>query len=166
MDVRLNLALVFTVSVLPDVDVLFFSFVIFLPFFAKYRRKTIPYFVAFLSHFLIGDIYYEGIQLFWPFSSDWICLSNFSNRSGVSVVLELALFVMSIIVMLSNKDFQKLLFDTKNRIYWLVPLGAVLGPIFIGTIKPDYILPRILVIPSLFYILIFSSSIIGLKNKN
>lgn len=165
-------------SVIPDVDVfftflghrgpthsLFFSFIVFLPFFVMYRKKTIPYYIAFLSHFLLGDIYFQGIQLFWPFSTDGVYVSNLSNRGGFSVVLELALFVITIVVMLFNNDFQKLLFDTKNRIYWLVPFVAVLGPLAIGTFNPEYTLPHLLVIPSLFYIVIFCTSLIGSKYK-
>ncbi len=178
VDIRLNLGLLFTISVIPDVDVffrflghrgpthsLFFSLIVSLPFFVWYRKKTIPYFVAFLSHFLLGDIYFQGIQLFWPFSTDGVYVSNLSNRGGVSVVLELALFVITIVVMLLNKDFQKLLFDTKNRIYWLIPFVAVLGPLAIGTFNPEYSLPYLLVIPSLFYSVIFCTSLIGKKPK-
>ena len=180
MGTRLNLALVFTVSVIPDIDLLlvhfldhrgpthslFFSFILFLPFLVAYKKKTIPYFVAFLSHSLIGDILFTGIQLFWPFLTNWIYLSNLSIRSGISIVLELLIFVICTIIMLSNKDFQKLLLSNKSKIYWLIPFVAVLVPLFIGLINPAYYLPRLLVIPSLFYIVIFSYSTLGLKKQN
>ena len=103
---RLNLALLFTVSVLADFDLLlvnfvshrgpthslFFSLLVFLPFFVLYKKKSIPYFVVFLSHSLIGDIYLSGVQLFWPFSADWFFISNLWNRGLISVGLELSLF--------------------------------------------------------------------------
>jgi membrane-bound metal-dependent hydrolase YbcI (DUF457 family) len=179
VNIRLNLALLFTASVIPDIDLflisfldhrgpthsLFFSFVVLLPFFLRYKKKAIPYFVALLSHSLIGDIYFSGIQLFWPFSSGWIHLLNFTTRSGISVILELTLFVVGIVVMLLNKDFQNLLLSREKRIYWLIPLGVVLVPLFVGSINPDYYLPRLLVIPSLFYIVVFSFSIINVKYK-
>ena len=79
--------------------------------------------------------------------------------------LELVLFVVCTVVMVVNKDFQKLLFSKTNRGFWLVPLGIVLGPLLIGTIYPYYNLPLLLVVPSLFYLAIFSYSIIGLGHK-
>lgn len=179
MGTRLNLALLFTVSVLPDFDFLLFTFfkhrepshsllfslLVCLPFLVVYKKKAFPYFVALLSHSLLGDIFSGGIQLFWPFSTDWISISNLYVRGVFSVGLELVLFVVCTVVMVVNKDFQRLLFSKTNRGYWLVPLGIVLGPLLIGTIYPYYNLPLLLVVPSLFYLAIFSYSIIGLGHK-
>jgi membrane-bound metal-dependent hydrolase YbcI (DUF457 family) len=178
---RLNLALIFTVSILPDFDLLlssflvhrgpthslFFSLLVLFPFFIVYRKKTIPYFVALLSHLLIGDIYsnINGIQLFWPFSNDWVSVLTLSNRSVLSVGFELVLFIISTIVMVLNKDFKKMLSRNISRVYWLVPLGSVLGPLLIGGFDPQYYLPFLLVFPSIFYLAFFSFSIIGLKPK-
>jgi len=139
------MALIFTVSVLPDIDLLlpnflahrgpthslFFFLVVFLPIFAVYRKKAIPYFFVILSHSLIGDIYsnMEGTQLFWPFSTDWFAIAEISNKSLFSVGFELALFVVSSLIMVVTKDFPKFLFSKTSRIYWLVPFGFVLGPL-------------------------------------
>ena len=171
---RLNLGLLFTVSIFPDVDLLlvnffnhrgpthslFFSVIGFLPFFVIYKKKTIPYFVAFLSHSLIGDIYSTGVQLFWPVSTDWISISNLLASSSITIGLEISLFVVSTVIMVFNKDFQKILFNQTNWVYWIIPLGAVFGSFFIGIINTYYDLPFLLVIPSLFYVTLFSYSII------
>ena len=115
---RLNFPLLFVVSILSDVDLLFvnflihrgpthslvFSLLVFLPFFMFYRKKTVPYFIAFLSHSLIGDIYSRGIQLFWPFSTDWFFITNLSNRGLVGVGLELSLFVVCNVVIFRLGD--------------------------------------------------------------
>ena len=69
------------------------------------------------------------------------------------------------ITVLLNKNFEKLLSSNKNRIYWLIPFVVILGSLFFGLINPVYNLPRLLVIPSLFYIAIFSYSILGLKKE-
>lgn len=180
VDTKLNLALIFTLSVLPDFDLLFpnllvhrgathslfFSLLIFLPFFLIYRKKAFPYFIVLLSHPLIGDIYsnVDGIQLLWPFSTDWLAISRISNISALSVGFELALFFVSSIIMVYNNEFQKSFFDN-SRIYWLIPLGSVLGPLLIGSINSLYYLPFLLVIPSLFYLAIFSIPVLGLNNK-
>jgi len=179
MGTRLNLALLFTVSVLPDFDLLMFPFtkhrgplhsllfslLVCLPFLVVYLKKAFPYFVALLSHSLIGDIFSGGSQLFWPFSTEWIFISNFYVRGVISVSMELVIFVVCTFVMVVNKDFQGLLFSETKRGHWLIPLGMVLGPLVTGTINPDYNLPLLLVVPSLFYIAIFSYLIIGLGQK-
>ena len=178
MDIKLNLALLFTVSVLPDFDLVLFRFiehrgplhslsfslVVCLPFFVVYRKKAIPYFVALLSHSLIGDIFSGGVQLFWPFSTDQIFISDLLVRGNVNVGLELAIFVVSTVVMVVNKDFQRI-FSKTRWVYWLLPFGAVMGPLFLTLGHYNY-LPLLLVAPSLFYIALFSYSIISSNYKN
>ena len=177
MGSELNLGLLFTVSVLPDLDLLLFWFVehrgpthslmfvllVSLPFFVVYRKNAIPYFVALLSHSLVGDIYSNGVQLFWPFSPDWIFVSTLSNRTAISVSLELVIFIVCSGVMVVNKDFQKVLFSKTRRIFWVVPFGAVLGTFFLNTFVYFDELPILLVVPNLFYIALFGFAMIGLK---
>jgi membrane-bound metal-dependent hydrolase YbcI (DUF457 family) len=176
---QLDLALLFTISVLPDFDFLLFTVVkhrepshsllflllVCLPFFVVYRKKVLPYFVALLSHSLLGDMFAGGTQLFWPFSTDTISISHLYQRGTIIVSLELGLFVASAVVMTVNGDFQRLLFIESNRGYSLLAFGMVLGPLLIGTIHPYQNLPLLLVVPSLFYLAIFSYSIIGLGHK-
>jgi len=178
MDIKLNLALLFMVSVLPDFDLvlfrfiehrgplhsLLFSLVICLPFFVVYRKKAIPYVVALLAHSLVGDIFTGGIQLFWPFSTDWIYISNFSNTGIVSVGMELVIFVVSTVVMVVNKDFQRLLFNKTSWIYWLFPFGAVTGSLLLTFGQYNHV-TLLLVAPSLFYIALFFYSMICSNNK-
>jgi membrane-bound metal-dependent hydrolase YbcI (DUF457 family) len=179
LDTRLNLALLFTVSVLPDFDLLFFMFlkhrgpthsllfitVLCLPFLLVYKKKALPYFVGMLSHSLIGDIFSGGIQLFWPLSNNWVYVSNLGGRDTISVAMELSLFVVSTAVMLLNKDFQKYFFQTKTkRFYWLIPLGSVVGPLVLNNGHYGY-LPTLLAIPSLFYMALFFWAMFGLKLK-
>ena len=168
---QINLPLVLTVSVLPDLDILFsdfvvhrglthsffFSLIVFLPFFIIYHKRAIPYFFVLLSHSMIGDIYgpYNGVQLFWPFSTDWVTLVNISNRSLLSISLELGLFIFSIFVMFLNKDFQKYFFDSSKLIYWFVPLGSVLVPLLLIGKDIHFNVPFLLVFPSLIYIVLF-----------
>ena len=176
---KINLALIFTVSVLPDLDILFpnylthrgpthsllFSLLVFAPFFVIYRKKAFPYFFALISHSLIGDIYgpIRGIQLFWPFSTNWITFANISNLSLINISFELSLFTLSTLIIFLTKDFQKSFFHNSNRIYWLIPFGSILGPLLFGVKNTPYNLPLLLVIPSLFYLAIFSLPIMGIK---
>ena len=176
---KINLALIFTVSVLPDVDILLsnylthrgpthsllFSLLVFAPFFVIYRKKASPYFIVLLSHTLIGDIYgpIRGIQLFWPFSTEWITIAFISNLSLLSIGFELTLFTLSTFIIFLNRDFQKSFFQNSNRIYWLIPFGSVVGPLLFGVKNTPYNLPLLLVIPSLFYLAIFSIPMIRIK---
>ena len=176
-----NLALLFTFSVLPDADLLlykylehrgpthslFFSLLIFLPIFVVYRKKAIPYFVALLSHSFIGDIYSHiaGVQLFWPLSTNWFSIADVSNLSFLSIGFELSLFAISTTIMLLNKEFQRKIFQETQIIYWLVPFGSVLGPIIIAETTSAIYFPPLLILPSIFYLIVFSMSIIGLKRR-
>ena len=135
-----------------------------LPFILIYKKKAIPYFLALLSHSIIGDIYgYNGTQLFCPINTDWIYISNINNTS--SALVELFLFIFMMIIMLYNKDLEKILFNKNQRITWLIPLGAILGPILINTSNYNLFFPNLLLIPSLIYIFIFSYAIVGIKNS-
>jgi membrane-bound metal-dependent hydrolase YbcI (DUF457 family) len=179
LDTRLNLALLFTASVLPDFDLLFFMFLkhrgpthslvfivlLCLPFLIVYKKKAVPYFVALLSHSLIGDIFSGGIQMFWPFSNNWVYVSNLDGKDTLSVAMELALFLAATAVMLVNKDFKKYFFQTKTKwFYWLIPLGSVVGPLLLNRGHYGF-LPFLLVPPSLFYIALFLWAMFGLKLK-
>jgi hypothetical protein len=137
---------------------------VFLPFILIYKKKAIPYFLTLLSHSIIGDIYgYNGTQLFWPINSDWIYISNINNTS--SALVELFLFIFMMIIMLYNEDLEKILFNNNQRISWLIPLGAVLGPILINTSNYNIFFPNLLLVPSLIYMFIFSYAIVGKKNS-
>ena len=176
---KINLALIFTVSVLPDLDILLsnylthrgpthsllFSLLAFTLFFMIYRKKAIPYFVVLISHLLIGDIYgpTRGVQLFWPFSAEWITIAFISNLSLLSIGFELTLFTLAIVIVFVNKDFKKSFFHNSKRIHWLIPFGTVSGSLLIGVLNTTYNLPLVLLIPSLIYLAIFSLPIIGIK---
>jgi len=174
--VEVNLGLLLTASVFPDLDLVFsryivhrgpshsllFALIVFLPLFVKFKRKTIPYFVAFLSHSLIGDIFSGGVQLFWPFSKDLFYLLNFSVTNNLSIILELALFVIAVTFMVISNDLKKTLLGKTRWVYFVIPTGAILGPLLL-TIRTYSNLPSLLIIPSLFCLgLFFFASLFSL----
>jgi len=176
LDINLNLGLLFSISVLPDIDLLLFSFVnhrgplhsiifsliVCLPFFITYQQKVFPYFFALLSHSLIGDIFSGGLQLFWPFSTNWVYVLDFPVRGSISVAMEFIIFIVTIFIIIVSKDYQKLLFDRTRRCYWFIPFGAVLIPL-LSTFGNYANLPFLLVVPSFFYLVLFSYLLIGSK---
>lgn len=178
LKIQLNWGLLFTVSVLPDFDLLFSSFmqhrgathslmfflIVSIPFFVIYGKKAVPYSIALLSHSLIGDIFSGGIQFFWPFSREWVSISNFSTVDNFNIGLELSFFVICIVVMISSKDFQKIFSNKTKRIYWIIPTGTILGSLVVYT-RSYASLPFLLVIPSLFFLVIFIYRLTATKNK-
>ena len=107
--VEYNLPLVFILSVLPDIDIIFHRFIVhrgpthsiivmtlaFIPFYLIYRKGS-PYYVALLSHSLIGDYFTSyGIQLFWPITKNWFrAPSQFLLTGRLLIITELALFLL------------------------------------------------------------------------
>jgi membrane-bound metal-dependent hydrolase YbcI (DUF457 family) len=177
--VKINIPLLLAASVLPDVDLLLrflmhrgptHSFiaitVLMIPFFIAYRKKAIPYYAALLSHIFIGDFFTGGIELLWPLSQGWFETLNITTTSLSNIAIELALFALTLLVMYKLGDFQTLLrFNSKG---WalIIPLGSILGPLLSIGQGQENALPILLGIPSLFYLVLFSYSlIVWLKGK-
>jgi len=170
--VKINLPLLLAASVLPDVDLLLrflthrgptHSFititVLMIPFFVVYRKKAIPYYAAILSHILIGDFFTGGIQLFWPLSSNVFGALNFSVISMAIAVTELVLFLVTVPFMYKLGDLKTLLKPNDYSWALVIPLGAILGPLVSLGRGQESALPALLVIPSLFYIGLFTFSL-------
>ena len=138
-----------------------------IPFFAVYRKQAIPYYAALLSHILIGDFFTGGIELLWPVSQNWFgTLTPIVNSLPVEIT-ELTLFAVTLPIMYKLKDLQSL-FKAHNKNWVLIiPLGAVLGPLFSLGRGGEGAVSSLLVIPSLFYVFLFAYSIfIDLRAKS
>ena len=172
LEVQLNMPLLLTASVIPDFDLLLrflvhrgpthsliTIIVLTVPFLLYYRKTAVLYSVALASHSLIGDFFTGGTQLFWPLSTEWYGALNIDVNSFSNALLELVLFVVSIAVMFKTGDLPKIVKD-KYIIALLLPFGAVLGPLLSAGRGPEYSLPLLLVIPSLFYLAIFAYSML------
>lgn len=170
-EVKLNLPLLFAASVLPDVDLLLrflmhrgptHSFititVLMIPFFIVYRKQAIPYYAALLSHILIGDFFTGGVELFWPLSQGWFGALNIDVTGLTNVIAELVLFFLTLPIMYKLGDLQTLLKPHNKNWALIIPLGAVLGPLLAVGRGQEYVLPTLLVVPSLFYIGLFAYS--------
>ncbi len=171
--VKANLPLLLAASVLPDVDLLLrflmhrgptHSFitltVLMIPFFVVYRKQAIPYYVALLSHILIGDFFTGGVELFWPLSQGSFGALNIDVTSLTNVVVELGLFFLTLPVMYKLGDLQTLLKPHNKNWALIIPLGAVLGPLLTVGRGQEYALPLLLAVPSLFYVGLFAYSLL------
>jgi membrane-bound metal-dependent hydrolase YbcI (DUF457 family) len=171
--VKANLPLLLTASILPDIDLilgflhhrgpthsLITITMLMLPFFLVYRKAAVPYFAALLSHSLIGDFFTGGVELFWPLSANWYGALNIEVTSFTNVSIELILFIISLALMLRSGDLQTLLRSHNRKMVLFVAFGAVLGPMLQIGRGSEHALPTLLIIPSLFYLVVFSYSMI------
>lgn len=184
LKVNLIVPAIFVLSIIPDIDILFGSefhrgpthstivaLIVFIPFFIIYRKQAIPYFLALLSHGLIGDLLIGGnLQLLWPITSKEFYLSpwlpTITINSRTNIALETTLFVIATIVMVKTKDSQIFFSKKKSNLLLLIPIATVLLPTLIAY---PLIVPILLAPPHLFYLILFTiaffAAILGFINK-
>jgi membrane-bound metal-dependent hydrolase YbcI (DUF457 family) len=166
-------------SVLPDMDLLFRFImhrgpthslisitILLIPFFVVYRKQAIPYYAAVLSHVFIGDFFTGGVELFWPLSDNLFGALNIATTGLTNVGLEITLFLLTLPIMYKLGDLKTLFKPHNKNLALIIPLGAVIGPLFsVGRGQEDS-LPAFLVVPSLFYFGLFAYSMfIELRNR-
>ncbi len=176
LKININIPTTLVLSIIPDIDVLLagglyhrgpthsaiLALILFIPFFAAYRKKAIPYFLALLSHGAIGDLIVGGkIQLFWPISQNYITLPPPIPRipitSPTNVALELTLFAIATVVMYKAKDFHSFFQNHKSNLLLVIPIATVLLPTFIAY---PILVPTALIPPHVFYLFLFSASVL------
>lgn len=113
-----NLPAVLIASVLPDIDIIFYRYIVhrgpthsiitmtlaFIPVYL-YFHKGIPYYVSLLSHSLIGDYFTAyGTQLFWPVTNNWYRAPSQLIINGRELIItESALFILMLIHLIYTK---------------------------------------------------------------
>ena len=169
LKVNISLPLLFLASVFPDIDILVPGLphrgplhsivllcILFIPIFLLYKKRAVPYFVALILHPLIGDYLTGGVQLLWPVS-----MSMYGVGSGLeslsNIVIEWVLFVVSVTFMFKTKDVFSLFNHNPLNMILSIPLIAVLLP---TVISYPLSIPLVLLIPHLFYFILFSFSIL------
>jgi hypothetical protein len=175
LKVSLNIPAILVLSIIPDMDILLgldefhrgpthsavVALLIFIPFFVVYRKKAVPYFLALLSHGLIGDLVIGGnVQLFWPITTDQISLTPLLPKiaiySLVNIAFELSLFTVATIVMFKTKDSQSFFRGKKSNLLLAIPIFTVLLPTVLAY---PLGVPVLLVPPHVFYLALFTVAI-------
>ena len=175
LKVNINIPTALLLSIIPDIDILagegfhrgpthsiIVATLIFIPLLYIYRKQAVPYFLALISHSLIGDLLIGGkIQLLWPIYNKPICLPppipTISITSTTNVILELILFTAATVLMLKTKDLQNLLQPHKTNLLLAIPVATVLLPTILGyPLK----VATALIPPHIFYLIIFTASIL------
>jgi len=174
LKVNFNIPLILVLSLIPDADILLngvielhrgpthsliVALIIFIPFFAIYRRKAIPYFLALVSHAVIADFLIGGnLMLFWPLTSqlfglnDCICISSFVN-----ITLEWTLFTVSTLIMFKTGDLSFFFQNHKSNLLLAIPIGTVLLP---TCVSYPLQVPLLMIPPHAFYLVLFSIAVL------
>ena len=171
---KLNVALVLTLSILPDSDLLLrgiFPFIqhrgathsvlsaliVFAPFFIIYRKQAIPYFIALVQHGLVGDYIAGGrVQLLWPLSNMYFGTS-LSIRSVPNQAIEWTMFLVATILFIKMKDYKEFFKPQTSNLILLIPTLTVLLPTLLST---PIEVPAMLIPPHVFYLVMFAAAII------
>jgi len=96
--------------------------------------------------------------LFWPLSNSWFGVLNIDVTSLPNVLSELALFFLTLPIIYKLGDLKTLLKPHNNNWALIIPLGAVLGSLLTVGRGQEAVLPLLLVVPSLFYVVLFGYS--------
>jgi membrane-bound metal-dependent hydrolase YbcI (DUF457 family) len=162
--------LVLTLSIIPDIDLIIpflehrgpthsivTAFIVFIPIFAIYNKKAIPYLIALIQHSLIGDYTTGGrIQLLWPLTTGYYGI-EMGIKSQTNITIEWIIFITSIIIMLKTKDTAKLFQPHNSNLILSIPTFTVLLPTFLSF---PLEVPILLIPPHLVYTFMFLTSII------
>jgi hypothetical protein len=175
LKVNFNIPLILTLSIIPDIDLIFDFFfnstvhrgpthslitatLVFIPFFLIYRQKATPYFAALASHSLIGDFLIGGqLQLLWPLFTNEYGFRGISIYDPANVALEFTLFAIAIIIMFKTRDVFRFFRNNKLNLILAIPIFTVLLPTFAS--YPLHV-PFLLVVPHLFYLVLFFISVL------
>jgi membrane-bound metal-dependent hydrolase YbcI (DUF457 family) len=180
-----NIPLLLVLSIIPDIDLIFDWFthselhrgpthsivvaiIVFIPIFVVYRKKAIPYFLALISHSLIGDFFIGGqLQLFWPFSTTQYGLHELGSYkisifSPINIALELILFTIAMVVLYKTGDWKVFFKNNKTNPILIIPIVTVLLPSTIGYpfTEPLLLTAPFLALAHLFYLALFSIAVL------
>ena len=167
----LNIPALWTLSLLPDVDLLIpgllhrgpthsiiIALLIFTPPLILRTRQTLPYFTALATHSLIGDYITDGgIKLLWPISSEWFKhMSTMTLGSTFETTIELALFTTLIATLLLTRDYNNLFNTDRKNALFIIPLCTIILPVMF---KYPINIPKPLITPHLILLSIILLSI-------
>lgn len=183
--VKLNIPILLVLSILPDVDIIYdfltgsgihrgpthsivVAAIAFIPLFLIYRKKAIPYFLALISHPLIGDFFIGGkLQLFWPLSTNEYGLHELGSYyidifSPVNIALEVSLFVIATLVLYKTGDWKAFFTSNKTNLILIIPIATVLLPSTIGYPFSNSLLlsEPVLALAHLFYLVLFTIAVL------
>jgi hypothetical protein len=180
-----NIPLLLVLSIIPDVDIFFdyltgsqlhrgpthsviVAIIAFIPFFIIYRKKAIPYFLALISHPLIGDFFIGGkLELLWPFSNSQFGLHELggpyiSIYMPIDGLIEVILFIFAMVLLVKSNDWKVFFTAHKSNLLLIIPLFTVLLPTTIGYPFSEslFLFSPILAVAHAILVVIFSIAVL------
>jgi membrane-bound metal-dependent hydrolase YbcI (DUF457 family) len=163
---NLNIPMILMLSIIPDIDLLIpflehrglthsiiIASIVFIPIFAIYHKKAAPYFIALIQHSLIGDYLVGGkTQLLYPLTTQSYG-TGLSIQSQTGIALELAVFLVSMLVMVAVKDIKVFFQPHNSNLILAIPMFTVLLPMFQLQVS------LILIAPHILYMILFLAAI-------
>ena len=180
-----NIPLLMVLSIIPDADILIdfltgsqlhrgpthsiiVAIIAFIPFFVIYRKKAIPYFLALISHPLIGDFFIGGrLELLWPFSNSQFGLHGLggpyiSIYMPIDGLIEVILFLIAMVLLVKSNDWKVFFTAHKLNLLLIIPLVTVLLPSTIGYpfSKSLFLFSPILAVAHVIFVALFSIAVL------
>ena len=182
---KINIPILLVLSILPDIDIIYdfltgaeihrgpthsiiVAALVFIPIFIHYRKTAIPYFLALISHSLIGDFLIGGkLQLLWPLSNAQFGLHELGSYyidifSPVNMVLEVTLFVAASLILYKSGDWKVFFRADKTNLVLIIPIATVLLPSTVGYPFSDSLLltEPTLALAHIFYLVLFGIAVL------
>jgi len=131
-----------------------------IPAILMWKKQTIPYLLASVSHPLLGDYPTRpsrapGVQLLFPLTSNWFSAGSEAAQL-IYVYIELVLFAALITLTLTTKDITTLIKHHPSNLLLVIPILTALLPVFTQFPMP---VPPELIIPHLILILLLTFSV-------
>jgi membrane-bound metal-dependent hydrolase YbcI (DUF457 family) len=182
---KINIPILIVLSILPDIDI-FYDFVtgaqihrgpthsivvaalVFIPVFIYLGKRAVPYFLALISHSLIGDFLIGGhLQLLWPFTNKVYGLHELGSfyidiYNPINILLEVSLFMVAMLVLYKSGDWKVFFKPDYTNLVLIIPITTVLLPATIGYPFSDSLLltEPTLAVAHLVYLALFSVAIV------
>jgi len=171
---NLNIALLLTIPILPDIDLLLeptlqhggpthsiiLMFVVFLPVFAVWNKKVLPYFLALVSHpiadYLTRSSRYSGVQLLFPLTTDRYAAGSIT-LIPIYIYTEILLFAAFLTVMIVTKEVAILFKPHPSNLLLVMPIATALLPVFL---RFPMEVPTVLIVPHIILIFLLAGSIL------
>ncbi|MDR2719443.1 MAG: metal-dependent hydrolase [Nitrososphaerota archaeon] len=185
LKVNPNISALFLMSILPDIDIaigtltgtnihhgpthaIIFTLILFTPFLIKYKKHAAPYFIAYISHFLLGDFFIGGqLQLLWPLSNNnfgfhQLGFPYIGLNDPINLTIELSLVIVAIAIMIKTRDYTTFFKNNKTNLLLLIPIATLLMSTFTNYpfTKPLFLVLPTIGIAHLFFLTLFTIPIL------
>ncbi|MGH9923350.1 MAG: metal-dependent hydrolase [Nitrososphaerales archaeon] len=140
LKVNVNPYLILVLGAVPDFDLLLGSFgivhrgithsvlfwsIVFIPLFIRYRKQAVPYFVAPISHILIGDLVVNRTTVFWPLGPELgLRYRLFSIENLILEAVALAAFLIWVNL---STERSKLFARNRRNLLSILPIIPLAG---------------------------------------